>query len=209
MNTLKETNEYRDRYLKTLWNKIMSKCCRKENATYEGIYIQENWKTFENFFNDNKRRYRLAVNKNKKYKRFDLRNGDISFKCSIVSFALKNKEKGYTFKNTVFCNPSERMKYRRNIHKYMFENKLLGTRNIKDILKKRGILLTMETITLRLRNGKSLFEPNKLSKYLYKGKYVTGMDIALKENVQYGNFNANIRNFNYSVADTLKYLKSL
>jgi hypothetical protein len=174
---------------------------------YEGVYITPRWKDFETFYNENEKRYDNAVKKHKNYKRLDIRDGETPLIMPIISFERKVKGKGYTRRNTFFSNPSDRMKYRSTIHKYLFEEKMLGTRDIKNILAKRGINIAMETITDRLRLGKPLFNPNRQVKYFYKGEYTTGPKIAEENNVTYGNFNKWFHKLG-SIEEALKYLKN-
>jgi len=175
--------------------KIFNHC--KSNSRKQNIFVCDNWKSTEDFINDNKRRYKLALKKWANYNKVNKpRNGqNIEFKNSKIRFIIKNKGKGYTKKNTVFTSPSDCMKYHKNTHKYIFENKLLGTRDIQNILKKRGIYIEMEMITERLRKGRDLFKPSKYAKFNHKGKQRTILEVAKYENVKYTTLLSRLRKF--------------
>lgn len=177
----------REKNLKNIYNHISGICLSIENKKYKGLPIDENWLTFEGFVKDNWIRYYRAIIKWKNYHRLDIRPGldSIELKNSNIRFICKVKEKGYTKENTVFTSISDMSKYVSYTHKYMFEDRLLGTRDIQNILKKRGIYLYMETIVKRLKAGEDLFAPDVSKKIIYKGKYFDLMDISKIENVNY------------------------
>ena len=161
-------------------------CCQKGGQKYEGVPLDKKWRTFEGFVKDNWIRYYRAVIKWRNYKRVAPKKGLTGkLTTNYVKFKRKVKELGYTKENTVFTSHSDSMKYAGHTHKYMFEDKLLGTRDIKNILCKRGINLTMAGITNRLNSGMDLFAPSVDDLLKWKGKYKSFVDIAEMENVNY------------------------
>lgn len=162
-------------------------CLSIENKKYKGLPIDEKWFTFEGFVRDNWVRYYRAIIKWRNYqKQAYKRVGDTEkLQNSPIRFIAKVKEKGYTKENTVFTSPSDMTKYVSYTHKYIFEDRLLGTRDIKNILKKRGINISMEQLVRRLKLGYDLFEPCVDNKIKYKGKYLNFVEIAKLENINY------------------------
>lgn len=146
------------------------------------------WKTFEHFLKDNWIRYYRAFIKWRAYKRVvPGRVKDLSAPLKIIPvyFTIKIKERGYTKENTVFTSPSDSKKYSSYTHKYMFEDKLLGTRDIKNILKKRGIVISIEKLVTRIHKGTDIFRPNDHNIVKWKGKYRSFKEIAKLEKVPY------------------------
>jgi hypothetical protein len=189
--------------LYSMWEYIRKVCIRKKSKVYEGVPCEEKWLTFEGFVKDNWFRYLRAKVKWQNYKRVSVRKvGEKPAPLKINNVKLKRKvmSDGYTKENTVFTSPSDMMKYYDSTHKYMFENRLLGTRDIKNILKKRGIDLTMETIVSRLNNGLNLFQPSEQSKIKYKGKFRSYVEIAKMENISFDL----LKKKNYEVNDIRK-----
>lgn len=174
------------RELYHFWDYFRKVCCRKSCAIYEGVPYDPSWETFEGFVKANWFRYYRAKLKWKGYKRVATRKAsDVPAPLinNNIRFKRKVKEKGYTIENTVFTSPSDCMKYSKSTHKYMFEGQLLGTRDIKNILKKRGINVSMTAIVTRLNNGFDLFAENERSKIKWKGKFRSYVEIAKMENV--------------------------
>ena len=68
----------------------------------------------------------------------------------------------------------------------MFEGKMLGTRDIQRILKKRGINIGMEAIVHRLKKGFDLFATSERDHIKWKGKFRSFVDIAKMEGIGYG-----------------------
>lgn len=167
------------------WEGMMKRTVWK-GKQYEGVFITPEWRDFEFFVKDNYFRYYRAKIKWENYTRKITRDHlQGKLKNTKVWFIRYKKELGYTKENTVFTNPSDATKNASNTHKYMFEDKLLGTRDILNILRKRGINITMETITNRLNAGLDLFAPMKNEKIRWKGKYRSYSEIAEIENIGY------------------------
>lgn len=167
---------------------LCRKVCRGKGQRYEGVPLQKEWETFDGFYKDNYQRYFRARRKWKNYMRVAARPKDGmtgKLKHRPVRLVRKIKEKGFTKGNTCFSSPSDIMKYHSGKHRYMFENKLLGTRDIKNILKKRGVLIEMESITQRLRLGQSLFEPSVRYPANWKGCYRSYAEVAKMEKISY------------------------
>ena len=167
---------------------ICKKVCCGNGVRYEGVPIQKEWETFDGFYKDNYQRYCKAKRKWRNYTRLTKRtkNEVVSeLKHRTVRMRRRVKANGYTKKNTFFSSPSDVMKYNINTHKYMFENKLLGTRDIQNILKKRGVIINMEAITQRLRLGQGLFEPSIRYPEFWNGCYRSYAEIADFEGVSY------------------------
>lgn len=177
----------REKNLKNIYNHISGICLSIENKKYKGLPIDENWLTFDGFVKDNWVRYYRAIIKWRNYqKQAFKRPGDTEkLQNSPIRFIAKVKDNGYTKENTVFTSPSDMTKYVSYTHKYMFEDRLLGTRDIKNILKKRGINISMEQLVRRLKLGYDLFEPCVNNKIKYKGKYLNLVEISKLENVNY------------------------
>lgn len=173
--------------LKRIYDTIKKKCRYVNCKQYEpGLPLDKNWQTFDGFVKDNWFRYYRAKVKWKDYKKLIIRKGRSNkLKINHVWFARKVPKLGYTKENTVFTSPSDLKKYSKSTHKYIFENKLLGTRDIKNILKKRGINITMEGLVHRLNSGYDLFTANIDDKIKWKGKFRSFLDIAKLEGVSY------------------------
>lgn len=172
--------------LKNIYQYVRKVCCQTGGQRYEGVPLDKNWQTFDDFVKDNWFRYYRAFIKWRNYKRVAPREGQSgALKTNYIRLKRKVKERGYTKDNTVFTSPSDMMKYVEYTHKYMFEDQLLGTRDIKNILRKRGINLTMETIVKRLKAGMDLFAPNSGEHTKWKGKFRSFVEIAEMEGVNY------------------------
>lgn len=175
----------------------------------EGVPIQEEWKTFEGFVKDNWIRYLRAKIKWLRYKRVAPRDSNVGkLKLRATRLTRKVKAYGFTKDNTVFTSPSDAMKYHATTHKYMFEDQMLGTRDIKNILKKRGIEMGMEQITARLRKGFSLFEPSVRYPVKWKGVYRSYSEIALMENVSYDLLKKRIHKHGMTFQQSLDYCRN-
>lgn len=168
------------------WEAMM-KVAKWKGNQYEGVHIEPRWLDFELFIADNWIRYYRAKIKWQNYQRVAPRedqNLTGPLKLRPVWFTRKVKEFGYTLENTVWTNPSDGTKYASNTHKLVLDDKLLGTRDIKNILKKKGINVCMETITDRFGSKKGLF--NYKEKCIkHKNAYRNLAEIASMENVTY------------------------
>lgn len=177
-------NKYQQE-LYSSWDYFRKCCIRKQCSKYEGVPYDNKWETFEGFVKENWFRYFRAKVKWKNYTRVAPRKGEYETPLIHRNIRLKRKVKelGFTKDNTVFTSPSDQMKYFESTHKYMFEGQLLGTRDIKNILKKRGINLGMEQVVMRLKKGMDLFEPSIDCKIKWKGKYRSYVEIADMEKI--------------------------
>lgn len=194
-----------ERELYSMWDYFRKCCIRTSCSQYEGTPYDKSWLTFEGFIKENWFRYLRAKVKWKNYKRVALKKrGETPAPLKINNIRLKRKvmELGFTKENTVFTSPSDQMKYFESTHTYMFEGQMLGTRDIKNILKKRGIELSMEQITKRLNSGLDLFAENNHAKIKWKGKYRSYVEIAQMENVQFDM----LKKRNYEINDIRKAL---
>jgi len=178
--------------------RYINKCCIcKNNKRYENVPKDPKWTTFDAFVKDNWIRYYKAIIKWKNYERLIITNkykGPL--KLPKIKLVRKVKELGFTKDNTVYTSHSDAAKYKKSSHKYMFEDRLLSTRDIKNILKKRGINLKIQTIILRLNNQEDLFKPDGKKSILYKGKYKSIVDIAKLNNLSYNKLIYNYRKYN-------------
>ncbi len=170
--------------LKYTWQGIRAVSFNKSGCRYEGVFCE--WDSFEDFYKSNYQRYLRAKRKWKNYKKvtpIDINNKG-KYKLRNVIFIRKVKEKGFTKKNTVFTSLSDRMKYHSPSKKIYIKDSLLGTRDVENILKKKGLPVQMQTIRKRINNGENPFEgENRLAKYKYKGKYSSSLEIAEKEKI--------------------------
>lgn len=174
--------------LRGVWKHIAAVAIYKSSRRYEGIYITDKWLTFDGFYKDNIGRYYRAVKKWANYKRITSINPDAIYRPSHINFIRKEKSLGYTKKNTCFTSASDRMKFHITSKKVFLDNRVLGTRDIKNILEKRGIeIKTLLPISNRINLGVSPFiSENRLKKYLWKGKQMSLPQIAIKENIDAG-----------------------
>lgn len=176
---------------------IRVKCLCKDNNRYEGVPIDPKWLTFDDFVKDNWIRYYKAIIKWKNYKRLSpTKKHKGALKLPKIRLTRKVKELGFTKENTVYTSHSDAIKYSKSSHKYIFEDKLLGTRDIKNILEKRGISLTLATIVYRLHNQQDLFKPGVKKYVLYKGKYLSIVKIADLNNLSYNVLKHNYYKYN-------------
>ena len=150
--------EERERNLRNIYNYAREVCLRKSSKRYKGLKLDDNWHTFEDFVKDNRIRYYRAIIKWKNYKKLDTRKGreQKELKNSKIRFVVKDITKGYTKDNTVFTSPSDMTKYTTYTHKYMFEDKLLGTRDIQNILKNRDLFIYSQHLTLNIPGWKRI-----------------------------------------------------
>jgi hypothetical protein len=158
---------------------------QKGNKRYEGVYIEDKWITFDGFYSDNIGRYYRAKKKWNNYKRITPINETAKFKPSHINFIRKVKSLGYTKKNTCFTSASDRMKYHKTSRKIVLESRVLGTRDVKNILEKKGVEVSgINIISQRMRNGLSPFmNENRMKKFTWKGKHLPLHAIAKKENI--------------------------
>lgn len=175
----KNSNTRKELYIK--YAALKSVCTYQSSKRYEGVPLDKKWQTFEGFYNDNIKRYRLAKKKWRHYKQVTPTAKNIN---NHIILKRRIKSKGFTRANTLFTSASDAMKLHRGARLVVFNDKqTLGTRDLKNILEKRGITKNLATIGRLHREGKDIFQPNRLDKYKWKGKYMSLDDVAKKENV--------------------------
>lgn len=182
----------------------------KNNNRYEGVPINEKWLDFDLFYNDNIKRYIKAKNKWKNYhgvtpKKYS--KAKTGRKIRYIIMIRKIKANGYFKNNTVFTSISDAMKYWNYTNKYMIENRLLGTRDIQNILKKKGIDKAMNTIAKQRKNGFNIFLPHKKGIYFWKGKYRDLHSISRMEDVNYGQLRQRLYQNDSKLVDEIAYCK--
>lgn len=183
--------------LHLVWRQIKSVAINKHSKRFEGVFITDKWLTFDGYYKDNIGRYYKAVNKWKNYKRIT-NEKSANPRQVLIDFIRKEKSKGYTKKNTCFTSPSDRMKFHISSYKVYLDDKVIGTRDVKNILKKRGVdIKTTLPISNRIKNGLSPFiTENRLKKYLWNGKYMPLHEIASIENVKLSHLKNRIKREN-------------
>lgn len=160
--------------LKDLWRKVKRISTGIGTKIYEGVPIDKNWSTYDGFFKDNYYRYYRALVKWKNYKRCIVkpkRGLTGTLKKTPVQFVRKIKSVGFTKENTVFTSCSDAKKFLHRSKKIMFDDKLLGTRDVSNILKKRGINANPDLIAKRIRTGDDIFGVNVKQRVRYKNKF--------------------------------------
>jgi hypothetical protein len=170
-----------------VYKSICAASIQTGNKRYEGVYICDNWKTFDGFYKDNIQRYYKAVKKWKNYKRITNANNNKKCNLSNVWFVRKVKDLGYTKKNTCFTSPSDKMKFHKTSKKILLDKRVLGTRDVINILKKKGIKVSnTSVITSRMNKKLSPFmTENRLKKWKWKGVYMSLQELAKKENISH------------------------
>ncbi len=173
----------------------------------EDVPIQEDWIDFESFYRLNKGRYYRARKKWKDYKNVTVNGNNINTK---VNFIRKDKKIGFTKENTVFTSPSDRMKYHKTAVNIKFgcDGALLGKRDVKNLLKKKGCALSMGNINLRIKQGRSIFEENRLNKFLWKGKKLSLRKIAEIESIDYNLLGNKVHTNKMTILDSVNYCKN-
>lgn len=173
--------------LKAIWKTVCSVSRNKANKKYEGVPCE--WKDFDDFYKCNYQRYYKAKKKWENYKRIvskpELRKTD--YEVRNICFIRKVKEKGYTKSNTVFTSLSDRMKFHKTSKKIILNGTILGTRDIKNILSKKGIPVSgINVISKRMADGLSPFmKENRLKKFKHNGSFKSLKDIANEIGVKY------------------------
>lgn len=187
------------------WESMMKRSVWK-GKEFKGVPINLDWIDFDFFVKDNWIRYCRSKIKWCNYNRVSPRNGLTGkLKLKKVWFIRYKKELGYTKENTVFTNPSDATKNAKSSHKYMFENRMLGTRDIQNILKKRGIEISMEQIVKRLKNNIPLFDTHDKKFNFYKGKYRSYAEISRMLNISVDLLKKKINKDKFTFKDALKY----
>jgi hypothetical protein len=192
-----------------VWKHIAAVALHPNDKKFQNVPCE--WKTFDEFYSKNYQRYYKAKLKWKNYKKvtpvkYNKAKGKYTTRC--VHFVRKVSKEGFTKKNTVFTSASDERKYRDNTHKIIFDGQqLLGIRDVKNILKKNGIERSISSIIRLKNNNKSLFELNRLHKFFWKGKYMSLVEIAKKENINYGFLNNKICTDKFDLKDAVAHCK--
>lgn len=190
--------------LKNTWGHISAVALNPLNKRYEGVPCE--WKDFDEFYRCNYQRYYKAKKKWAKY--VNLTNENNSDRKCV--FTRKVKEKGFTKTNTVFTSLSDRMKYHRTSRKIVYNDTILGTRDIINILKKRNIKISNTAVIVdRINKGTNIFKTNRLDlKYNWKGKYMSLSEISKKEDISKGFLKNKIYTDKISLEKAVKHCKS-
>ena len=193
-----------------VWKSISAVALQRGNKRYEGVFIVDKWKTFDGFYNDNIGRYYRARKKWNNYKRITPINKTAKHNPSHINFIRKVKSLGYTKDNTCFTSASDRMKFHKTSRKIILENRVLGTRDVKNILSKKGIDVSgINVISHRMRKGLSPFmEENRLKKWRWKGKNLPLHEIAKKENITLSLLSNKIHGEKLSLKTAVDYCKN-
>ncbi len=169
-------------YLK--WKFMISVAVWKGQRS-EDVFIEPFWIEFDGFYKANRDRYYRAKRKWKNYKYFAHVYKEPGYRQDLVSFTRKVKSLGYTKENTVFTSLADRMKYYKGSKQIIFANSgaLLGTRDVSNLLRKKGITLSVENVNARINRGADIFQTNRLAKYKWKGKYMSLGAVCEKEKI--------------------------
>lgn len=190
------------------FNHIKRKCIKNY------LPIEEEWIAreigFINFIIYILPQYKKATKKWRNYKyvtnRMDQKKTNRPRNNSIW-ISLKYKEKGLTKRNIQITCPTETQKTRINTHKIMFENKLLSTRDIQNILKKRGIFISLMSITKRIRKQQKILVIRNKEKILYQKQYRSTCEIERMNNIHIGTLKGYLRRHTMKEASIFYKLK--
>jgi hypothetical protein len=202
---------------KQLYNayKHIRAVCLNKGKRYEGVPLQKEWATFEGFYTDNLLRFKKAQYKWKNYKKVSIyylrelkiNNRKRKYVLSNICLARKVKQLGYTKNNTVFTSLSDKEKYDKKSHKYLFGKNLLGTRDVQNIIKKNGLKRSISNIQKRKRKEKNPFGLNTAHRFEWKGKFMNLREISEKEKISKNTLKMNMYNNNMSLEDAVKKTK--
>jgi len=203
---MKATTKKRERICDA-FNKIKRKCIKNY------LPIEEQWipykEGFNNFYNYIIKKYNKAEKKWKNYTQVSpKRAGKQSTRSpGPICIGLKIKDKGLIKQNILITNHSDIQKPRHNTYKIMFENKLLSTRDIHNILKKRGIDISLETITKRIRQQNKIFALKDKHKIKYQGKFMSSCEIERINNIHKGTLKGYLKRHTFEEAKQFYNLK--
>lgn len=156
-------NKFRD-----LWNRA------KRFSTKYNQPFENSWYDFNVFYNWMYPRYNKALKNCINNKSITNR----SLNKDPVRIQRRNASKAYTKNNIVFVSTTQAVKFhnRTGIHKtnkVILNNKIHFIRDLVNITKKRGLIITPSGIINRIKKGEDVFKIKKQSQYLYKDKYVS------------------------------------
>jgi len=192
------------------WKTVLAVALRPNNKRYEGVPCD--WNTFDEFYKQNYQKYYKAKRKWKNYIKVTPEKyrgkKKANYEKRNVCLIRKIKEDGYTKKNTVFTSSSDRMKYHKNTKKIYIDDKLLGIRDVKNILKKEGVNFAIGAINARMNRGINPFDKdNRLKKFKWKGIYMPLHEIAKKEGIIYSLLQNRIFKNKMKLHDAINYCK--
>jgi len=192
-----------------VWKTVAAKAIQRGNLHFEDVPIEESWKTFEGFYEDNVSRYYRAKTKWKNYQRITPVNNTVKYKMTHIIFIRKVPGLGFTKKNTCFTSASDRMKFHKTSRKIMLDKKVLGTRDVLNILKKKGIPISgIQVISSRMSKGESPFmKNNRLRKWFRNGKYSSLIEIAKEEGVPYTFLALKVSSKKLELEDAIKHCR--
>ena len=192
--------------MKLMWNYLSSVSRWKGHQKYEGVPCE--WSSFDEFYSANYQRYYRAKKKWKGYKNVcKYHKRKKSYPVRKVHFVRKEKEKGYTKENTVFTSPSDQMKFSSRCRKYMLGDRVLGTRDIQNLLKKNGVKRSMTNIALSAKQNKPLFRKNRLDQWFWKGENRSLKDIEEMENIRFGFLSNKVYKNGYTIEEAVNHCK--
>lgn len=195
--------------LKVIWKTVCSVSRNKANKKYEGVPCE--WKDFDDFYKCNYQRYYKAKKKWENYKRLNKDNyiRKTNYKIRNFVFIRKVKEKGYTKSNTVFTSLSDRMKFHKTSIKIILNDQILGTRDIKNIIQKKGVHISGTIpISQRIRKGLSpIINHNRLKKYKYKGDFKSLPEISKELGIKYSLLSNKIYKDKMDLISAIDYCK--
>jgi hypothetical protein len=167
--------------------------------------IEEEWipykQGFQQFYNHIIKQYNKAEKKWNKYNNVVARRKPLTkgTQC-LIYITLKIKEKGLTKRNILITNASDAQKVRNTTHKIIFEDQLLSTRDIQNILKKRGVSITIEQIAKRIRTQQNVIAIKVRNKILYQNKYMNAIQIEKINNIHQGTLKGYLRRHTFEEA---------
>ena len=90
----------------------------------------------------------------------------------------------------------------------MFNKAILGTRDIQNILKKRGIKRSLSNIIINEKLNKDILKPNRLKQWKYKGIFRNLTEISEMENINKDKLYNRIYNKKETLLEAINYCKS-
>lgn len=142
------------------WKSMMGIAYDRESK----LGVCPNWFNFWNFERD----LRDIYDKNYKY------------------FCRIDATKEWMLGNVWFTNSSRKSVFgRKTTHKVKVENIFMTTIQIKQDLEAKGVIVSHQCITDRVRNGKNITKESSHKRYLYNGKMKSLRDISKIENIDY------------------------
>ena len=191
-----------------LKHKHIKSVCNPNNIRYEGVSIKENWLSFDGFYKDNINRFYNAKRKWENYQLVTNSSPEGKYNLTKVHLIRKNKALGFSKENTVFTSPSDRMKYHKGAHKFNLNNgALLGTRDIQNILKKKGISRDIGNIGVNKNKGVDITKPNRLKNFKWKGEFMSLDEISKKEGVKKTQLGNRVFKNKEKIKDAINYCK--